>query len=139
MSEEPKSRAAVCCDACKRLPDLMGNRCCHRFQVHELVISLTLQLCHCAVELVRALTQLGNQSRIFNRDDGLVCKVLNELDLCVCEGANSKPRQRNGANRGTLPQQWNAEDRSISNLLLRFLKRVFGIGQYVGDLHWLSL
>src|SRR5262249_8685095 len=29
--------------------------------------------------------------------------------------------------------------RSKSNLLLRFVKRVFGIGQYVSDLHWLSL
>src|SRR5215469_4913222 len=139
MSEKPQSRAAVRCDARKRLPHLVGNRCCHRFQVHELVISLTLQVRHRAAKLICALTQFGNQPRIFNRDNGLVGKVLNELDLFVCEGANSKPHQRNDADRMTLPQQWNAEAGAISEFLLRFMKRVLRIGQYVSDLHWFSL
>src|SRR5215470_8244808 len=139
MFEKTKSRAAVRCDACKRLPHLVGNRCCHRFQVHELVISLTLKLRDRSAELIGALPQLANQPRIFNRDDGLVRKVLNELDLFVGERANSKPHQRNDADRMTVAQQWNAEAGAISDLPLRFVKRVFGIGQYVCDLHWLRL
>ena len=89
MLQKPQGRAAVRCDARKRLPHLVGNRCCHRPQVHELVISFTLQVCHRAAELVRALTQLGNQSCIFNRDSGLVRKVLNDLNLFVCEGGDT--------------------------------------------------
>src|SRR5262249_14821457 len=139
MFEKTKSRAAVRRDTCKRLPHLVGNRCCHRFQVHELVISLTLKLRDRSAELIGALTQLSNQSRIFNRDDGLVCKVLNELDLFVRERANSKPHQRNDADRMTVAQQWNAEAGAISEPLLRFMKHVFRVGQYVCDLHWLSL
>src|SRR6516164_2563963 len=139
MFEKPQGRAAVRCNTRKRLPHLVGNRCRHRFQVHELVVSFTLQLRHRAGELIRALTQLGDQPRIFNRDYGLVRKVLNELDLFVCEWANSEPRQRNDTDRMTLPQQWNAEAGAISELLLRFVKRVLRIGQYVSDLHWLSL
>src|SRR5262249_24237023 len=139
MFEKPQSGAAVRCDARKRLSYLVGNRCRHRFQVHELVVSFTLQLRHRAAELIRALTQLGNQPRIFNRDDGLIGKILNELDLFVCERANSEPRQRNDTDRMTLPQQWNAEAGAISELSLRFVKRVLRIGQYVSDLHWLSL
>src|SRR5262249_52459356 len=138
MFEKTKSRAAVRRDACKRLPHLVGNRCCHRFQVHELVISLTLQVRYRAVELVCALTQLGNQPRIFDRDNGLVCKVLNEFDLFVCEGANCKPHQRNDADRMTLAQQRNAEAGAISEPLLRFMKHVFRIGQYVSNLDWLG-
>src|SRR6516162_1149784 len=139
MFEKPQGRAAVRCNTRKRLPHLVGNRCRHRFQVHELVVSLTLQLRHRAGELIRALTQFGNQSRVFNRDNGLVRKVLNELDLFVCERANSEPRQRNDTDRVTLSQQWNAEAGAISELSLRFVKRVLRIGQYVSDLHWLSL
>ena len=39
----------------------------------------------------------------------------------------------------TVAQQWNAEAGAISDLLLCFVKRVFRIGEYVCDLHWLSL
>src|SRR5262249_43047014 len=67
------------------------------------------------------------------------CKVLSELDLFICERANSEPHQRNGADRMTLPQQWNAEDGAIPDPLLGFVKRVLRIGQHVSDLHWLSL
>src|SRR5215468_8395721 len=139
MFEKPQGRAAVRCDARKRLSYLVGNRCRHRFQVHELVVSLTLQVRYRAVELVCALMQFGNQPRIFDRDNGLVSKVLNDLDLFVCEGANSKPHQRNDADRMTVAQQWNAEAGAISELLLRFMKRVLRIRQYVSNLHWLSL
>src|SRR6516225_1534624 len=138
MFEKPQGRAAVRCDARKRLSYLVGNRCRHRFQVHELVVSLTLQIRYRAVELVCALMQFGNQPRIFDRDNGLVRKILNDLDLFVCEGANSKPHQRNDADRMTVAQQWNAEAGAISDLPLRFVKRVFGIGQHVCDLHCLA-
>src|SRR5215469_11418954 len=109
MPEKPQSRAAARCDARKRLSYLVGNRCRHRFQIHELVVSFTLQVCYRAVELVCALTQFGNQPRIFDRDNGLIRKVLDELNLFVCERANGELRQRNDANRMTLAQQWNAE------------------------------
>src|SRR5262249_54260723 len=69
---------------------------------------------------------------------GLVRKVLNELDLFVCEGANCKPHQRNDADRMTLAQQRNAEAGAISEPLLRFMKHVFRIGQYVSNLYWLG-
>src|SRR5438876_7155276 len=83
--------------------------------------------------------QLGDQPRIFNRDNGLVRKVLNELDLFVRERTNGKPHQRDHADRKTLPQQWNAENGAISYLVLRFVQRVLRIGQYVSHLHWPSL
>jgi hypothetical protein len=75
MSEKPLSGTTTRYDARKRLPYLVGNRCRHRFKVHELVVSLALQLFHRAAELIRASTQLSYQPRIFNRDYSLIRKV----------------------------------------------------------------
>src|SRR6201987_5746974 len=114
-----------------------GSR--HRFQVQKLVVSLALQVRQRAAEFFSALSQLGDQPRIFDRDNSLVRKILDDLDLFVRKGANSQSHQRNDADRMTVAQQWNAKAGAISDLPLRFVKCVFGIGQHICDLHWLSL
>jgi len=109
MSEKPQGRAAVRCDARKRLPHLMGNRCCHRFEVHELVVSFTLQLRDRSAELVCALTQLGDQSRIFNSDDGLIGEGGGEFDLLRREGIDARSGSNKNAYQRVIAEERNAE------------------------------
>src|SRR5262245_45307532 len=56
-------------------------------------------------QLTRALLLRLEQSHVLDRDEGLVCKGGNQVDLLFREGLNSCFPERNRANRCTMTQQ----------------------------------
>ena len=67
------------------------------------------QLCDRSAELVCALTQLGEQSRIFNSDDGLICEGGGEFDLLRREGIDARSGSDKNAYQHVVAEERNAE------------------------------
>src|SRR5690349_1350349 len=73
-----------------------------------------LELLDRAGEFGRALTQLLEQSGILNRDDGLPCKVTNQLNLLVRERPHFFAKNTNRANWLALFKQRHTQNGSYT-------------------------
>src|SRR6516165_10266124 len=86
-------------------------------------------------ELPAFVLDFIEQPHVLDGDARLVGEGRRQVDLLVSEGANGIAHKDNGADRMALAQQRYAEDRAIPDLLLCFLKSIFGISQDIGDLN----
>jgi hypothetical protein len=100
----------------------------HIGQKLRLVLARDLKLPALVLDFVKQPNVLDSYTR-------LVSEACHQVDLLVGEGANSIAHKDNSADRMALAQQRYAEDRAIPDLLLCFLKSIFGISQDISDLN----
>jgi hypothetical protein len=82
-------------------------------------------------EIVSALTQLGEQSRILDGDDGLVGENGDQFGLLVGKWVWLSAGKREDTDRRSVAQEWHGEGTSMSCQFLSARRSVFGIGQHV--------
>jgi hypothetical protein len=93
----------------------------------------------CLRELAALVLDFVKQPHIFHRDDGLVGEGRRQLNLSVGEWPHDGTREKDHAYRVSFAQQWNTERGADSGLSCPFQKRVFRIGQNIGNMNRLAL
>ncbi len=73
-------------------------------------------------EVGRALTQFPQQSSILDRDDGLACKVLEQVDLLVAEWPHLKAVHDEGADNLAFLEQRHEQRGAQSSFDRRYLR-----------------
>jgi hypothetical protein len=93
------------------------------------------QLAHRLTELARARLHLVEQTRVLDRDHGLVGEGGEQLDLFFGERAHGKARQAEDADRGSFSQKGRADHGVEATDLLNSRQLVFRIGLRIDDMH----
>ena len=73
------------------------------------------------------LASLGGESRIVDRDRGLVSECANQRDLAVAERAHVRPDERQHSNHARAAKERNSEDGAVAELD-SVLPKVVGVG-----------
>jgi len=90
-------------------------------------------------EFARALLLRLEQPRVLDRDDRLVGKGLDQLDLLLSEWPYGSAMQKEQANGSPLPQKRHAKDRTKIPESCRFTEGIFRISKYVWNLNRFAL
>ena len=85
--------------------------------------------------LLERLTQLLQQTRIFDRDHRLVGKRLHQLDLPGAERARFSTLQGEDADNGPLPHQRHGQPRAHADKVLQPRTVIFGVSHHVRNVH----